>query len=414
MIFFLELCYKAQEMDDEKRVSEMNADVIKGSIFFMCSSVFMILINKAVTTYSAIAVSILIFYQNLATLFILKCKNWNTSEVNYTVLKHWLPCAFFFTINIYSSLQSLRYINVATFSIFRNMQPLLVFVITTVVLNFSAAYIQDKETLHKIERIRVLNPTLDVNSLAFLSYIVLGTLIYAANDLEFCIEGYTWACIHILSMSLYSIAVKYKIVMTVVVKDLEPSLQSEEEEAQPTNDVVVYDREMGAEEMSWYNNVISLPILLFCLVAEFSVQNMHHSKVNASLHKWIWEPVQECFWPETEAVPMCPAIVLSSFFGSYFVSVSGFYIQKLITPISWLTLNNASKIPAIILSVVFFRVLLNQFEICGLVVSLSAAYFYSVAQKNSAVFSDLLGIMCHVIYFVIFMMIIVVHYTYEY
>ena len=65
-------------MDDEKRVSEMNADVIKGSIFFMCSSVFMILINKAVTTYSAIAVSILIFYQNLATLFILKCKNWNT------------------------------------------------------------------------------------------------------------------------------------------------------------------------------------------------------------------------------------------------------------------------------------------------------------------------------------------------
>lgn len=391
--------------------SEININVIKGSLFFMCSSVFMILINKAVTTYSSIAVSILIFYQNVATLLILKCKNWNSSELNYDVLMHWLPCAFFFTVNIYSSLQSLRFINVATFSVFRNTQPLIVSFLTTLVLQLGVKCIKDKDTLEKVERIRTLNPSLEINSMAFLVYILAGTLIYAVHDLEFSIEGYAWACVHILSMSIYSMAVKYKSIMTMIIRDLPAE---EEEESNTKTEDVTYQREMGAEEMSWYNNCISLPFLLFCLVAEFSLQNMHNSKQNSSLQKWIWEPIEECFWPETESVPMCPGIVFSSFFGSYFVSVSGFQVQKLITPISWLTLNNASKIPAIVLSVLFFHVILNELEICGLVVSLSAAYFYSVAQKNSEVFSGLLGIMCHVMYFVIFMMILVLHYTSDY
>jgi len=402
--------------------SEYNMNVIKKSLFFMCSSVFMILINKAVTSYSSIALSILIFYQNAATLLILKAKNWGASELNHDVLMHWLPCGFLFTVNIYSSLQSLRFIHVATFSIFRNTQPLIVSVLTTLVLKMGIKGIQDKDTLEKLERMRSLNPTLDSNSLAFLVYILIGTLIYAANDLEFSFEGYAWACIHILSMSLYSVTVKYKHVMTVVIRDLPTTAHEnnnndqdnkDDKESGQTEDVT-YQREMGAEEMSWYNNCISLPLLLFCLVAEFSVLNMHHSKKNSSLHKWLWEPIQDCFWPETEKVPMCPAIVFGSFFGSYFVSVSGFQVQKLISPISWLTLNNASKIPAIVLSVLFFHVLLNELEICGLVVSLSAAYFYSVAQKNSEVFSGLLGIMCHVVYLVIFTMILVLFYTSDY
>lgn len=396
------------EHNHEKENFEKKIEILKASLLFGFSSVFMILINKAATTYTSISVSILIFYQNAATLLILKCKHWNSCELNDRVLRHWFPCGLLFTINIYSSLQSLRFINVATFSLFRNTQPLVVFGMVTFVLHVCTHFIKNEDMLQKIDRIKTLNPTLEKNSLAFLVYVVAGTIIYANYDIEFSTEGYAWAFVHVLSMSLYSMMVKYKSVLTMVIRDLEtvPSSSNVEES---TKSDVFYEREMASEEMSFYNNCISLPILLFFLITEFSIMNIRNSKENASLHRWLWQPLEDCFFPDTESVPMCPAIVLSSFLGSFFVSVGGFKIQRLITPISWLTLNNATKIPAIVLSVLFFHVQLNEFEICGLVVSLSAAYFYSVAQSNSAVFSGLTGIFAHLVYVIIFLMTLVLH-----
>lgn len=50
----------------------------------------------------------------------------NTTKPHFEKEKgqKWVPCSIFFSINIFTSIISFLYINVPTFTIFRNLQPL--------------------------------------------------------------------------------------------------------------------------------------------------------------------------------------------------------------------------------------------------------------------------------------------------
>jgi hypothetical protein len=89
---------------------------------FACSSILMILINKEMAIQLNSYVSILLLMQNLFTLLILIY----TTKPHFEKEKgqKWVPCSIFFSINIFTSIISFLYINVPTFTIFRNLQPL--------------------------------------------------------------------------------------------------------------------------------------------------------------------------------------------------------------------------------------------------------------------------------------------------
>lgn len=78
----------------------------------------------------------------------------------------------------------------------------------------------------------------------------------------------------------------------------------------------------------------------------------------------------------------CYGTLLISCLGGFFVSVTGFQAQNVLTPTSWLTLNNLSKIPAIVLSCYFWNVTLGSVELSGLSLSLTAGYLYALSRQD--------------------------------
>ena len=78
----------------------------------------------------------------------------------------------------------------------------------------------------------------------------------------------------------------------------------------------------------------------------------------------------------------CYGSLLLSCFGGYCVSVSGFQAQQVMSPTSWLCLNNFSKIPAIALAYVFFGGYFSIATVHGMLISIICAYFYACATKE--------------------------------
>ena len=284
---------------------------------FSLSSIGMILINKAVVMafpYSAI----LLIVQNFATIILLKVANRDLKMEASTTLQ-WVPCSALFCLNLVSSMESLSAISVPTFTIFRNTQPAI-----AALLDF----------LVRGERT-------SGSSLYFLFLIFVGALLYCKHDIQFNVYGYSWAIAHVLSMSAYSVVVKLRCA----------SLK------------------LAASEMSFYNNMLSFPILF---MLEFGDTMVRDGGLAGQV-----KAAEICV-----TKLLCIGVILLSCFGGFAVSVSGFRAQQAMSPTSWLTLNNLSKIPAIGLSLILFGGDIKPSSVHGMSIAMLGGYLYSLSRQG--------------------------------
>jgi GDP-mannose transporter len=301
--------------DDASGNNEIPKTFLK-AVMFSLSSISMILLNKAVVTMFPWN-SVILILQNLVTIMLLKFQHSNLGFDAQTAWK-WTPCVLFFCTNIYSSLQSLIYISVPTFTVFRNVQPL----------------------ISSVLDLLMRHEPISVQSVIFLGIILCGAYLYAHNDIEYNFYGYMWSFIHIVSMSFYSVCVK---------------LSFEKLKLKPF-------------EMSWYNNILSL-----CILVPLTWYKVHSdTKLNQLQHAVATCPTN---W-------MCMGTLSASCVGGFFVSVTGFKAQEVLSPTSWLTLNNISKIPAMIISCMIWKINMNGLEVVGLSISLIGGYLYAMDRQG--------------------------------
>jgi GDP-mannose transporter len=295
-------------MDIESN-TEPKLNAKEAALHFCISSVVMILINKTVALMFPYP-SILLFIQN--TISVLFLKAWKPHlNIDSKKALDWLPCVCLFCVNIYSSLIALKYVTVPTFTVFRNFQPIL-----TTVFDF---FLKQETT--------------SMSNVVCLLIIIVGGYIYAYEQINFHLTGYTWILVHVISMSVYTILVKYSI---------------------NTHNLHAYD-------MSFYNNGMSLVIL-------------------ATLVPFDTPPKRDIYRC-IENMP-CWSSILISAYGALCVSIAGFQAQECMSPTSWLTCNNLSKIPAIILSCFIWHLELTYLEFAGIVISLTGGYLYSLSSRN--------------------------------
>ena len=189
------------------KISHDSAVVLTGFSFSL-SSISMIVMNKACTNWFPHA-SLLLILQNLATILILLFTGDYPRPLEARVAFEWLPCSLLFCVNLLSSLKSLVFISVPTFTVLRNVHP---------ILSVGVDYMVRGE---KTSFVRV----------PFLLQILIGAVLYCFHDLEFELHGYVWAFIHVASMTLYSVIVKLK----------------------------CESMGLSSRAMSLYNNVLSIP-----------------------------------------------------------------------------------------------------------------------------------------------------------
>jgi hypothetical protein len=218
---------------------------------FSVSSVGMILVNKAAVSVLSHA-GFLLLLQNLVTILLV----WSLyPEVAASLKKswRWFPCAILFSLNIFSSLQCLYFVSVATFTVLRNTQPII------------AAGID-----HSFRR-EITRP----ERIFFLFVVLVGALVYGWSDLNFHLQGYMWAITHVLSMSLYSVLVK----------------------------VLGTDMALSARDMSFLNNALSLPILLAVTMLSAAFESSNNTIVEVSIM--------------CSGSARCVCVVLASCFGGF-------------------------------------------------------------------------------------------------
>ena len=117
--------------------------------------------------------------------------------------------------------------------------------------------------------------------------------------------------------------------------------------------------------MSWYNNIMSILILIVVALLETDIAKFSQSLVYCSGQLSCW------------------GTLLLSCFGGFCVSVTGFKAQEVLSPTSWLALNNISKIPAIVISCFLWPTNLTYLEVSGLCISMFGGYLYSLSRLLS-------------------------------
>jgi len=285
--------------------------IVAGSIFTVCS-VSMILVNKGAVRAYSFTGPLLILQNGVTLLLLLGWKIIGKQELRlqWDLAQSWFICCCFFCVNIFSSLEALKYVTIPTFTVFRNLNSLNV--------SIGEYFVMGKKTT--------------LNAVLALLVIIVGTFIYAYNDLNFNLYGYICCLIHICSMACYSISVK------------------------KTNNSL----KINSFEMSLYNNMESLPFLLvdflFVTYNQDPFSPLFHVLSSFSLNNFF---------------------VVSSCFLAFTISVSGFMSQKVFSATAWITLNNINKIPALILSAFIFHDQLTLVSILGLSISLVGGYLYS-------------------------------------
>ena len=328
------------------------------SIFnFMLSSIFMTLCNKLLMSYSIFSGSFLIVFQNIFCLLALKIKYYNDLELEFDIMNHWWPCSFLFSCSIFSSMFALKYISIPTLIVLRNAQPILSFCFDLIKDNYGAK--NEKNQNH-----------MKINNFALIVYIFLGFSIYCYNDLEFNTYGYLWACIHVFFSTLNSIYIKHKIKITKEIVFLDQKSDT-------------YEKEMSIVEMSFYNNMLSIPFILYFWIIEYQIANMNSVNHASSLSYWFIKPIFNCFNDKNNPLPICPLSVTFSFIGSLWISLSGLCLQKSMDTVSWQITNNIVKIPSIFMSSLFFNITFQPYQVVGLILSLCSAFLYHLCNQKT-------------------------------
>ncbi|CAF3424411.1 unnamed protein product [Rotaria socialis] len=234
-------------------------------------------------------------------------------ELNLNIVKLWIPLVLLFVTMLMSSLLALMYVSVPTLIVIRNLTTLCVAILEYFFLS------------NKI----------DGFSTASLLGMLLGAMLYSKHDLTFSIRGYALLGVNIVGTSSYQIYMKKLIRLPIF-------------------------ENMGSIGMSYYNNFISLPVLVICAgtMGEFS---------NFDLKKIL-------------QIQLIGLILFSGIIG-FSLSVSAFALNKLISATSMMVANNANKFSLIILSEIFVQSTLDVSASIGAISVLLLGCLYSQAAK---------------------------------
>lgn len=277
---------------------------------FTMSSAIMVLLNQAVMMEFR-DTTVIILSQNISTVLILHFfTESSVFNMNYEDAIKWLPCAVLYCVNLQTSLMSLLFISAPTFLVLRNMQPIL-------------ACVSEMAQHRRVD---------SLTNIQFLFSILVGTAVYASNDLQFDAIGYSWAFMHVLSMTFYAIVVRSR------------------------QDQLQY---ITISDMSMYNNALTVPFLSGVLIFQMPRLNLSDIKPSG--------------WFFLGSACVCAVAI----------STSGLAAQKILTPTSWLALNNLCKVPAILLSYVFFGGFPTVPMLVGMGMALMSGYFFALSRMNS-------------------------------
>ena len=281
---------------------------------FTISTGCMILLNKQIMMVFDFA-SLTLLIQNACLLIMLK--TWKMElKFDFKIAYQWLPCSLLFCCNIFTSMQSLLFLSVPTFTVIRS-----VIVIFTYTLDWAA-------------RGTKLSPI----SILSLAVILGGVSVYHMNKWQSDFIGLCWAVVHVLSYTLYGVLVKIKI----------------------------NTLGLSAYEMSLYNGIWSSLTLIPLIVYQWfmlpqSIESMFSSCVGKL----------ECVG-SLSASGLCCCIV----------SVTGFIIHDIMSPVSFITFNNVNKLPATALSYVIWPAQVSYIELFGMAASMWGGYLYALSTHT--------------------------------
>jgi hypothetical protein len=213
-------------------------------------SVSMILLNKAIIMIIPFGGG-LVLLQNAATVLIVQSSRQCRCPKGFgwkSIIDNAF-CAFLFGANTFTSIQSLFYLSVTTFTIFRNAQ---------FILSYPLDYFMRGERLKPI-------------SIYCLCTILLGTIAYCVQDMRANIPGITWASVHLLSITLYAVLTKMRL----------------EKEERKSDD----SKLTQALDVAWYNNALSLPLIGIAAAVQTTQNTL---KIECGMNCWIMV-VLSCF-----------------------------------------------------------------------------------------------------------------------
>lgn len=311
---------------NETTSNHINIKVVLTLLLYCVSGTLLTLVNKLAIAVFPFTNTLLVLQNGVAVILLLihfyfsppVSETWPSLSLD--ILKIWLPVVLLFVTMLTSSLFALFYVSVPTLIVIRNLSTLSVAILEYFILG------------NKIDSL----------SIATLLGMIVGAIFYAMHDLTFSIQGYAWLCVNIIGTSVYQVHIK-KVVNMPIMKD------------------------HGAIGMSYYNNLISLPILIIlaCIMGE--------SKASFSFLKSMYLP---------EIKSIC-VVLLSCLFG-FLLSTSAFALNKLISPTSIMVANNVNKFSLIILSELFVQSTLDVTASIGAIFVLFCGWLYSQTKEHFA------------------------------
>eukprot|EP00276_Gloeochaete_wittrockiana_P019194 CAMPEP_0184341148 /NCGR_PEP_ID=MMETSP1089-20130417/9775_1 /TAXON_ID=38269 ORGANISM="Gloeochaete wittrockiana, Strain SAG46.84" /NCGR_SAMPLE_ID=MMETSP1089 /ASSEMBLY_ACC=CAM_ASM_000445 /LENGTH=410 /DNA_ID=CAMNT_0026669289 /DNA_START=82 /DNA_END=1314 /DNA_ORIENTATION=- len=162
------------------------------ALVFCTASVCLLVVNKhaALKGFNTFT---LLFFQNLTVLScfysqkVLNSKKGYQAPFSLDQAAQWLPAAILFQLNIFSSVEALKYLSVPSIVVFRNL---------AILFTCLAEYFFCKQMVPNTVA-------------ASLVVIVLSTLWYGAVDIERHYPGYYWGLAHVSCITGYSITVRW-------------------------------------------------------------------------------------------------------------------------------------------------------------------------------------------------------------
>lgn len=285
---------------------------------FGVSSIGMMMANKYAITALPLPAS-LVTLQSASTIVLLQCVGCGLVDgLRTDRVRKWLPIASLFAWMLYSSLKAFEHSTVSTILIFRNAGS----IVTTAV-----------EFIVRGERV-----TMEV--VAAEAVIVVGSVMYGLGSVTFSWLGLAWIFANVVGQVTYGVLVKY------------------------TMDREACIRSMSKYSMSFYNNLLALPMMIMTTVLLGEHHNNFVEVTRLLIEEWMW-------------------VIFTCILG-FMISTSGFGLQQLVSATTFLVVNNAAKFVNIALGIlVLHDRIAGWVDGVGCLIALSGGVWYSIAQRRS-------------------------------
>jgi hypothetical protein len=240
--------------------------------------------------------------------------------LSFAAVRTWLPLSLLFVGMLATSLLALQCVSAVTLIVVRNLG-------TLVVAFFEYA---------------LLGSRVSTLSTAAMVGIFLGVACYGANDVQFSAVGYAWLAANIACTAAYQIYVKA--LLTGLPKTGEGAL--------------------GPFGMSYYNNLISLPVLV--AVAAVAGEAPRFVDLARALS------------------PAGAAAVLASGVLGLVLSTSAFLVNTLVTATTMMVANNVNKFALVAVSELAMQATLGPAAAVGTALAVASAWLYAESRGRWA------------------------------